>query len=578
MQKKRKSRKLTEEQLKKRRESTFRRKIRNTFKNAGFEYINIIEKHIDIGLRTVEFDFIFFFENILLVCEDTCIDTSKRKNLKTHIRNKMEAFETVRDNTATYLNWLFETFPEKTFSLKQYRADRIQIFFLYFSQNELALSDAKLEMYSLIKFVEPQTLDYFDSMSKCIRLSCRYEIFRFLGIKNDKLGIRSSDSNQITINATIISPKDFTGLRNDVRIVSFMMSAKQLLRTCYVLRKDNWEESIDLYQRLVRKKKIHDIRQYIADKGVAFYNNIIVGLPDTTSILDNNGKHLDITSIGDIETCKLVIPGEMNSICVIDGQHRIFAHYEGPLNDKYEKIIAPLRKQLHLLVTGLIFPPTMRTFDRVKLQSEIFLDINSNAKPVPADLLLHIMKFKAPSSDLGLARLVIEKLNKHKLFLNKFQISSLDKKKIKVASIVKFALRYLVTIAPAEKKSSISKYWNGNLESVISEEEEAIDNYVSFCADKLDVYFSAIKDRFSDDWHDPESKLLSVISINGFIMAYTRHLRIYGADNNFQFYKDRLKKLEIDFSKKGFPYTSSQYRIFSTRIIEDIFDLDETEL
>lgn len=62
----------------------------------------------------------------------------------------------------------------------------------------------------------------------------------------------------------------------------------------------------------------------------------------------------------------------MNSICVIDGQHRIFAHYESGLASKQESIIAGLRKQLHLLVTGLIFPKNMSQEERARIQSEIF--------------------------------------------------------------------------------------------------------------------------------------------------------------------------------------------------------------
>ena len=87
-------------------------------------------------------------------------------------------------------------------------------------------------------------------MAQCIHHSARYEIFRFLGIKDEHLGNSSSEGAKTTIKAPIIYPEDVTGLRNGVRIVSFMMSAEKLLRNAYVLRKDNWEESIFLYQRL----------------------------------------------------------------------------------------------------------------------------------------------------------------------------------------------------------------------------------------------------------------------------------------------------------------------------------------
>lgn len=51
-----------------------------------------------------------------------------------------------------------------------------------------------------------------------------------------------------------------------------------------------------------------------------------------------------------------MLPDEMNSICIIDGQHRVYAHYEGEENDPDEIEIANLRRKLHLLVTGLVFP------------------------------------------------------------------------------------------------------------------------------------------------------------------------------------------------------------------------------
>ena len=70
------------------------------------------------------------------------------------------------------------------------------------------------------------------------------------------IGNISSSNADTKITAPIIYPRSFTGLKNGVRIVSFMMSAENLLNTCYVLRKDNWSESIWLYQRLIEKGKI----------------------------------------------------------------------------------------------------------------------------------------------------------------------------------------------------------------------------------------------------------------------------------------------------------------------------------
>lgn len=411
-------------------------------------------------------------------------------------------------------------------------------------------------------------------MSQCIRRSVKYEIFRFLNITDTDIGVDTTETNQKKIKATIISPQEATGLKNGVRIVSFMMSADTLIKNCYVLRKDNWEESTTLYQRLIKKEKIKSIREFLVKKEQAFYNNIIVALPDGVLFQD---KELNIKSVKDFDAynvCSMLIPDQMNSICIIDGQHRVYAHYEGDSNDKNEGKISELRKKLHLLVTGLVFPPEMSITERTRIQSEIFLEINSKAKPVPPDIILHIEQLKDPLSDKGLARAVIERLNKERVFLNKFEMSSLDEGKIKIASIIKFALRYLVSVEPKEKRSFYS-YWEGDKEALLSLDDTALDEYLGFCVKNLSTYFSAIKKNFKQEWDNPNSKLLSVIAINGFIIAYNRLLDQYGI-KDFDFFDNQLKNLKTDFSKENFPYTSSQYKKFSDEILEKalIFNIE----
>ena len=265
----------------------------------------------------------------------------------------------------------------------------------------------------------------------------------------------------------------------------------------------------------------------------------------------------------------MCIPNEYNSICIIDGQHRVYAHYEGIQNDNEEKMISKLRKELHLLVTGLVFPEDMPLVEKTKIQSEIFLDINSNAKPVPQDVLLHISMLKNPLSDIGLARSIIESLNEEQIFLNKFGLSSLDKGKIKTASIIKFALRHLVSIEQDKDKKTLYSFWNGNKEELVKMIDDSVRDYKQFCVKNLSCYFSAVRDCFKDQWNNPESKILSVISINGFIMAYHKLINKNGIQG-FKDYNEMFSKLNIDFSKENFPYTSSQYAKFSEFILESV--------
>lgn len=577
MKKKCTKKKLTAEQkaaqLKKRKVLAFRKKIRSSFTDAGFTYFSTLDKHFPIGTRTVELDYLFLYENIIVICED---NTKQKKDID-HIRNKNESFAEIRNNKTAFLNWLSNTFPEKATMVKQYRPERYFLYYIYISQTELEITEDEKNRYSNLLFWDPETLSYFNRMAQCIQHSARYEIFRYLGLKNDEIGFSGSEGGKTTIKAPIIYPQEATGLRNGVRVVSFMMSAEKLLRTSYVLRKDSWEESMFLYQRLIEKDKVKSIRAFLAQKGEAFYNNIIVALPDNVTFEDDAGTLILVENIGDFQHCKLVLPDEMNSICIIDGQHRIFAHYEAPATEKYELQIAPLRRQLHLLVTGLIFPTEMKEPERKQIQSQIFLDINDNTKKVAPNVLTHIEMVKDPFSDIGLARRVIERLNKKRVFLNRFELSALDESKIKVASIIKFALRYLVTVTPAEGKTSLYAYWQGNKEAFQQKDEASLNDYIEFCANSIDLYFSAIRDAFKSSWNDPASKMLSVISINGFIIAFNRQLNKYGV-SDYPFYSSCLRKLSIDFSKNGFPYTSSQYRKFSGRILAEAFDFTNEEL
>lgn len=567
--------KLTPEQKQQKRiKGLFKRKIRDVFTGAGFTYIATNDHEMNIGLRAVEVDALFIYENIWLLCEDTI----KTSEIREHIRTKNEAFGEIRQHLQDFITSLVSLFPEKSELLQRYNPDRIKVFGLYISREEIDLVETDYALFPNLTFIQPQTLNYFHWIVQCIKLSARNEIFRFLGVTNTQIGLPSSSSSNTQITAPIIYPKEFTGLTNKVRIVSFMMSAEDLLNTCYVLRKDNWDDSIWLYQRLIDKTKIKNIRSFLEAKGEAFYNNIIVALPDDISFRDGARHFKSIDEMSNLESnCELILPKEMNSICVIDGQHRIFAHYESGINSKQEQRISALRKQLHLLVTGLVFPADMNAEERVRLQSAIFLDINSNAKPVPQNVLLHIKRIKNPIEDESIAQFVIEKLNREGVFKKMFQLSSLDTGKIKTASIVRFALRYLVTVKPSDGKNSLYQYWDGDKEALQRMENKAINDYVSFCSSTLRNYFGAIKKNMKRSWEDENSKLLSVISINGFIIALTRQLSINGV-HDFAYYDQIFHNWHFDFSSDGFPYTSSQYRKFSTRILKEAFNLSDDQI
>lgn len=562
----------TPDQLRKREERAFSRKIQTTFKNAGFQYLPTNGKHRQFGSKQGELDAVFLYENIILVCEDTTSSTG----LRDHLINKKVLFDEINNNRPDLISWLKQEFPDKFSAFSQYNDARYKVFFLYFTKNKFNPTDDDIELFKPVKVVEQSSLNYFQKLSSNIRRSSRSEIFRFLGLESDDVGVVRSSGDQNKISTTIICPPDSTGHTNGVRLVSFMLSADSLIRNSYVLRKDNWENSIELYQRLIERNRIQSIRKHLATKKTTFYNNIIVTLPRNVSFTDENNNPVELSEIQDYKKSHtLLIPNEFNSICVIDGQHRIFAHYEG--DDNLEATIAPLRQQFHLLVTGLIFPDDMDDLSRRKYESEIFLDINSNAKPVPPDVLLFIQTLQDPYSDLGISRRVLEKLNQRAPFHNLLQLSLMEASRIKIASIIKFALRNLVEITDdPERKDTFYYHWSQQSGKNLKTNPNAndLDEYINYIVNLLSIYFGAVKSTYGAEWDDTDSKLLSTTAINGYIMALRRSLQLDGPKDH-AFYVQAISKEKFDFSKGNFAYTSSQYNKFSKVILEKCFMIGE---
>lgn len=563
---------LTEEQKQRRVNRAFTRRIQTVFRNAGFIHIPTEGIERKFGTKVGELDNVFVHENVILICEDT---TSSPKNVKDHLKNKKLLFDEIEKNRQSFLDWLLTDFEDR---MPEYALSRYKIFFLYFSKHSFLLDPDDLILFRPVKIVEPATLNYFHKLAGNIKLSARSELFRFLELKNEEVGSADSGVASKKISATIIYPDDSTGLKNGVQLVSFMLSAQTLLDNSYVLRKDNWENSIQLYQRLIEKNRIQDIRKYLARKKTTFINNIIVSLPKGTTFSAQDGRSIDPSELDAFHAQQMLIPDEWNSICIIDGQHRIYAHYEG--QDILEPEIAKLRGKLHLLVTGLIFPEDMSLLDRRTFESELFLDINSEAKQVPADVILFIETLKDPFSDLGVSRQVLDRLNSRGVFQGLFQMSLLEDSRIKTASIIKFALRYLVSIHAEDGKPTLFSYWgdeSNRLGLLERRSDVLLEEYVDWCATTLDMYFSSVRSAFKQDWDDVNTKILSTTSINGFIIALRRSLPGQQI-RKFEDYRGMWADLKVDFGRSDFKYTSSQYAKFSRQILREAMGFSEEEI
>lgn len=553
------------------RQQELRKTILRIFKNSGFTYLPTRNKHKEFHGKSVEIDSAFVFENIIVFCED-----SVQVSPSAHLVKSKETAQIIEECFDDVFVWLKNSYTDQFEKLTEYSSGRYLKFYLYFNENTIDASD---ERYDPLIIISPKLLKYLDIVSGAVRKSARFEIFRLLGLDRGNIGLSETGNTVNDITASIICPQDRTGLGGGVRAVSFMIDPASLLECGYVLRKDNWEDSTLVYQRLIEASRVKSIRQFVADTQQSFVNNIIVSLPRNIEFKDAAGVRVNLDDIQDYKKqYTLCMPKEYNSICIIDGQHRVFAYHEG--SDTLESKISGLRSKLHLLVTGLVFPVEMNSITRAKFESQVFLEINSQSKKVSSEVIQYIEELKDAFSPTGVARRVLSGLNQTDLFRSSFQLSSLEVAPIKTISIIKFALNRLTGI-DENNASSLYAYWNGDKVSLKEENrekttaEEALNDYIKYCIHVLKIFFSALKKAQRAEWSDPESKILSAASINGFILTLLKTLPYYGV-KDFEFYVDSLSSLKMSFKKasdtdKGFLYGSSRYNMMSDEVVRQCF-------
>lgn len=586
-------------------QTKFHKRIKSIFQSMGMTYLETENKDLILPSRKVEIDFVLIYQNILIIGEETTAKPS-RQNIRDHVRGKQQAFEAILDNFQLFISWLRDLHPESADMLEDDSIHNIKKRFIYCSMYPTQIpGEEKEKLYSNMQFMEPSVISYFEQMTKCLKHTEMYEFLHFLGLEQKDVGYPTNERDMKGIDNTIITPESGIGLDKGVRVVSFMMSAEKLMRAAYVLRKDSWNDASSCYQRLIKPSRLSKIRAYIAEKKNSFINNIIVALPTGVTFTDRANNPVDIFDENysrDFDDLKMSLPLEMNSICIIDGQHRVFAHYEGGAKDRYEQEIARLRERRYLLVTGLVFPSTMPENRRLQIQSQLFLDINQNTQKVPQDVTLQIVRTAEPLSDISIATKVLELMNEEKPFVDKFEFSGLSdgQHRIKTTSIILYGLRKVVSTRKSDD-DNLFEYWrswrnsNGEISDIT---DDTVDSYSQYCKKELITFFLAVKSRFSEQWKiaegiDPgtqalkeplnaqqreselqklqqQSKLFSVVSINGFIMCFGKLIAETGLCTTPQ-YQEMLKDLsDIDFSSKEFSYTSSQYSIFSEKLISEI--------
>ncbi|MDX2210806.1 MAG: DGQHR domain-containing protein [Sphingopyxis sp.] len=548
------------------RQRAFYRQVRSIFQKTGFTRIpDATDKEFTFAGRTGDFDDIFVKENVIVCTEYTL---SEGSNLGDHVKGKAHLFNLIHSENQSFIKLLFEKFPAVRTALSEdYHDKQIRLRILYCSPTEVKSEHVDLTSQTL--FMWRGTIQYFKSLAETVRLSARHELFKFLRLPFDEIGENGKlpdDQGEGKFEGSLL-PETHSNFPSGYKVVSFYVTPATLLDRAYVLRKDGWNDGDGLYQRMIDKKKIESIRAHLKKKERVFVNNVIVTLPDGTRLDNAEGKEVDPSQIDKTTPVTVKIPHGANTVGIIDGQHRIFSYYEDIKDD--QKIRA-YRGRQNLLATGIVYPNGLPQADRSRFEASLFLEINSTQNSAKSDLKQAIAVITDPYSADSIGKRVVTRLGQKGPLEALVERHFFDKGVLKTSSMVSYALARLVRIDGDE---SLIKHWpSPDKESVLSQSnDEALIEYVDYCASQLSMFLSAIKANLNAEQWAIATKdgkgLLSVTSVNSFIILF-RKVVVSSGLRDFSHYRSKLTKVgNFDFAA----YHSSQYNRMAEAILKEVY-------
>lgn len=176
----------------------------------------------------------------------------------------------------------------------------------------------------------------------------------------------------------------FSGGGKKNEVFTFSLKPEEMLKISTVAHQqfnnifEAEQADANYYQRILTSSRLDKIKEHLQKKSTPFANNILVsyrGTDDKIKFIPNNNNKKTIVKGNIAGTLTLdACPGTFH---VIDGQHRLFGY------TTIEKAPKSLRNSHRVIVTafkGLT----------VAEEAEIFLEVNSNAKPIVPSLLMEI--------------------------------------------------------------------------------------------------------------------------------------------------------------------------------------------
>lgn len=317
-----------------------------------------------------------------------------------------------------------------------------------------------------------EELRYYESVVDAIGEYAKYEIIHSFGIETDE---------QKFIHHVLALRFHQPNSESDANLFLFTITPEELLKTCVIYRKARGSGAA--YQRMLRKRRLLSIKDFVTQKDALLPPNIIVHLGENVTWdpleipdKDSSGRPIIFASKKDCELVVLKIPRAYASLELIDGQHRLYG---------FVKAQANIRKKFNLVVLGMADLPFQKRRDT-------FVAINDRSRRMDPNLVAYLRYTDDEQecqrdNELMAIRVVVE-LNKTTPFRNKIRLLDIGDQKITLKGFSGYDLKGLLGT-----RGLLRKYYPHESQAYI---------------DALRLYFSVLKSLFKEQWKHPEKYII----------------------------------------------------------------------
>ena len=378
------------------------------------------------------------------------------------------------------------SFREEILAIGGYRGDVIKSITKHYNQElkigwvfatknyEWSKSDLELAKDKRIKVLRDEELDYYDILTNHLGSAAKYQL---LGEIFEGIYIKGYESRVPAVKGKLGGNTFYTFAIEPSRLLPISFVAHRLAVN---------NDTILTYQRILNKKRLNSIREYLEKEKGYFPNSIVLnfqtkGKKDALRFDKSGSEDKDTQAIPGY----LYLPGKYKSAFVIDGQHRLYG-------------FAGTTASSSVTIPVVAF----ENLDPYK-QARMFVDINSKQVKVPKNLLNDLYADLLWDSDnesekmLALVSKIVSALNADKTgpLGDEIKYSS-DSGNTKPITIT--------TLTDAIRKSNLlGKVDNGTLRPgpLYSLKDPKMDNSMERAADILSSYFDLFRKGVPGNWN-----------------------------------------------------------------------------